>query len=190
MADKKNEGAGISENMDTTVRFRLTSDEKERLGEAAKAAGMSLSAYIRSSLLEGFERPVSVPKRGEARARHIYLTDSDWAALKHNAMQAGFTANDFIRDQCVGKDPKFSGMDPAACIPGPDDMDDVRTLLTELKRQGNNWNQISLQLNSAKDKNQEIDLLHDQMRQMIRESRSTIYAIDDLFMVSEGKYPR
>lgn len=190
MTDKKNEGPKAYENMDTTVRFRLTSDEKRRLEDAAEAAGMSLSAYIRSSLLNGFERSVSVPKRGEARARHIYLTDSDWAALRHNALQAGFTASDFIRDQCIGKDPKFDGVDPAAQIPGPDDMNDVWNLLMELKRQGNNWNQISLALNSAKDKNPQIDLLHDQMRQMIRESRSTIYAIDDLFIVSKGKYPR
>lgn len=163
-------GAAAPDNMDSDVRFRLTRDEKRRLAEAAEAAGMNLSAYIRTSLLGGFQRPVSVPKEGETRLRRIYLTDADWAALRHNASCCGLTASGFVREECVGRDPKFDGQIPMSCIPSQEDLDRLDGLLWELKRQGSNWNQIARKLNSADDADAEISVLKGRLAELIGRS--------------------
>lgn len=162
--------AQAPENMDSDVRFRLTASEKRRLAAAAEAAGMTLSAYIRTSLLEGFEQPVSVPKKGPARLRRIYLTDADWVALRHNAIQCGLTASGFVREECVGRDPKFDRHIPTDCIPSQADLDKLDELLWEMKRQGSNLNQIARRLNSVGDADTEISMLKDRLAELIGRS--------------------
>lgn len=166
--------AQAPENMDSDVRFRLTASEKRRLAAAAEAAGMSLSAYIRTSLLDGFERPVSVPKEGPARLRRIYLTDADWEALRHNASQCGLTASGFIREQCVGRDPKFDRQIPTEILPSREDLDRLDDLLLELKRQGSNWNQVARRLNASSDLDGEIAVLKEHLAGLIDRSDNVI----------------
>lgn len=176
--------APASDNMDSDVRFRLTQDEKRRLAAAAEAAGMSLSAYIRTSLLGGFERPVSVPKEGETEPRHIYLTDADWAALRHNAAQCGLTASGFVREQCVGRDPKFDGQIPTEVLPSRDDLDRLDDLLFELKRQGSNWNQVARQLNASNDLDGEISVLKEHLEELIERSEDITGELERMDMAS------
>ena len=177
-------GTAAPENMDSDVRFRLTADEKKRLAAAAEAAGMSLSAYIRTSLLDGFQRPVSVPKEGETEPRHIYLTDADWAALRHNAAQCGLTASGFVREQCVGRDPKFNGQIPTEVLPSRDDLDRLDDLLFELKRQGSNLNQIARRLNSASNLDGEIAVLKNHLSELIERSEDITGELERMDMAS------
>lgn len=174
--------APAPENMDSDVRFRLTAAEKKRLAQAAEAAGMSLSAYIRSSLLDGFERPVSVPKAGPARIRRVYLTDADWAALKHNAVSAGLTASGFIREECVGIDPKFNGRIPTNVLPSRKDLEELSELLWELKKQGSNWNQVARKLNSAGDEDAEIIVLKEHLAELINQSEKIAGELERMSM--------
>lgn len=176
--------APAPDNMDSDVRFRLTRDEKRRLAETAEAAGMTLSAYIRTSLLEGFQRPVSVPKEGETRLRRIYLTDADWEALRHNASQCGLTASGFIREQCVGRDPKFDGQIPTSCIPSREDLEKLDGLLWEFKRQGISWNQVARRLNSTDDINGEIAVLKGRLEELIGRSEKIAEGLERMDMAS------
>lgn len=171
-------GAPAPENMSSDVRFRLTAAEKKHLAAAAEAAGMSLSAYIRTSLLGGFVRPVSVPKDGPARLRRVYLTDADWAALKHNATSVGLTASGFIREECVGRDPKFDGQIPTNILPNRKDLEKLDGLLWELKRQGNNWNQVARQLNASSDLDGEISMLREHLSELIDRSENVIEELE------------
>lgn len=177
-------GAAAPENMDADVRFRLAASEKRRLAEAAEAAGMTLSAYIRTSLLGGFQRPVSVPKEGETEPRHIYLTDADWAALRHNAAQCGLTASGFVREQCVGRDPKFDGQIPTEVLPSREDLDRLDDILFELKKQGSNLNQIARRLNSTDDIDGEIVVLKEHLEELIERSEDITGELERMDMAS------
>lgn len=179
-------GAPAPDNMSSDVRFRLTSGEKRRLAADAEAAGMSLSAYIRTSLLEGFQRPVSVPKEGEAKLRRIYLTDADWTALRHNASRCGLTASGFVREECVGMDPKFDGQIPTEVLPSRDDLDRLDDLLLELKRQGSNLNQIARRLNSVSDLDGEIAVLKEHLSELIDRSEKVASELEGMGMASRG----
>ena len=177
-------GAAAPDNMDSDVRFRLTRDEKRRLAEAAEAAGMSLSAYIRTSLLDGFERPVSVPKKGQARIRRIYLTDADWEALRHNASQCGLTASGFVREECVGTDPKFDRHIPTDRIPSRYDLEKLDDLIWELRRQGLNLNQIARRLNAASDLDSEISVLKESLAELIGRTGEIADGLEGMGMTS------
>ena len=185
MAEKT--GAEAPGNMEATVKFRLSPDEKRRLAAAAEAAGMSLSAYIRTCLLDGPQRPVSVPREGEARARHVYLTDADWAALKYSAARAGYTASAYVRDRCVGQDPRYDGRLPTAALPSGEEMDRFRDCLAELLRQGNNWNQVARQINSARDPGAELKLLCEHLKALTRQSQEIHDRLENIFLAHKGK---
>lgn len=176
--------AAVPDNMDSDVRFRLTAAEKKRLAGDAEAAGMSLSAYIRTSLLDGFERPVSVPKEGPARLRRVYLTDADWEALRYNAASAGLTASGFVREQCVGRDLKFDGHIPTEVLPSREDLDRLDDLLFELKRQGSNLNQIARRLNSVSDLDGEIAVLREHLSKLMDRIEDVIKELERRGMAS------
>lgn len=168
------------------VAFRVSDAEKRALEDAAEAAGLSLSTYIRSRLFEG-RRAVSVPKNGPSEVRRIYMSDEDWDALKYNASTAGFTASGYIRDCCIGQDPKYDGRLPTAVLPSREDMESFQDCLLELRRQGNNWNQVARQINSSSSRDAELELLRDHLKELARQSQEMHDRLENIFLAEKGK---
>lgn len=168
------------------LSFRVSFSEKRALEKAANAAGLSLSTYIRDRLFNG-QRPVSVPKNGPSEVRRIYMSDEDWDALKYNASTAGFTASSYIRDCCIGQDPKYDGRLPTAVLPSREEMDSFQDCLLELRRQGNNWNQVARQINSSSSRDDELRLLSEHLKELTRQSQKIHDRLENIFLAEKGK---
>ena len=166
------------------IAFRVSEAEKKSLEDAAGAAGLSLSTYIRDRLFDG-HRPVSVPKNGPSEVRRIYMSEADWEALKYNASTAGFTASAYIRDRCIGQDPRYDGRLPTAALPSGEEMDKFRDCLTELRRQGNNWNQVARQINSSNNPDAELKLLCEHLKALTRQSQEIHDRLENIFLLAE-----
>lgn len=115
------------------------------------------------------------------------MSDEDWNALKYNASTAGFTASSYIRDCCIGRDPKYDGRLPTAVLPSQDDMDSFQDCLLELRRQGNNWNQVARQINSSSNKDAELELLRDHLKVLTRQSQEIHDRLENIFLAEKGK---
>ena len=166
------------------AKCRVSEAEKKALEDAAGAAGLSLSTYIRDRLFDG-HRPVSVPRNGPSEVHRIYMSEADWEALKYNASTAGFTASAYIRDRCIGQDPRYDGRLPTAVLPSGEEMDRFRNCLTELLRQGNNWNQVARQINSSSNPDAELKLLCEHLKALTRQSQEIHERLENIFLLAE-----
>lgn len=61
------------DNRSAQVHLRLTADEAARMRARAEASGLSLSAYIRRSALDGAPPPAPAAGAGELRALYTEL---------------------------------------------------------------------------------------------------------------------
>lgn len=162
------------------ITIRVTPAQKAELSSRAAAAGVSLSTYIRDLAL-GVRRRVSVPANGESFRHQIYMSDADWAALQSAALDAGYTASGYVRERCIGEDPRNDGRVPHAYI--PDDIETARNILWELKREGNNLNQIARQINSSDDKSSEFLVLKDHLDKVLGRMEELASRIETIFAV-------
>lgn len=100
---------------------------------------------------------------------------------------AGYTASAYVRDRCVGQDPKYDGRLPTAVLPSGEEMDGFRDCLAELSRQGNHWNQIARQINSSRNLGAELKLLLEQLKALTRQSQEIHDRQENIFLAHAGK---
>jgi|CXWL01.1.fsa_nt_gi antitoxin component of RelBE/YafQ-DinJ toxin-antitoxin module len=127
------------------LSVRLEGDAFQRIAEAAQAAGLTPSAWVRLALIgvagSGLELPVAPPGTapGDSHFTHVIsgkLTAEQFAAVQGQATQCGMTMAAFVRAAVLG-------VTPRPRRPMGD------KAIAELGRVGNNLNQLTKLANSG-----------------------------------------
>lgn len=136
-------------NMPRRITIRMTEEEYECLQDSANAAEMSIGAFVRQLIIDSSKRRTvpKVPKHDKgAKSKGVFfrLSDREYQHLKGVSAASGLSSSSILRSIVRRTTP-----------PKLLSVDDKRILI-DLKRIGNNFNQIAAVAN----KNQTIDELY------------------------------
>lgn len=120
--------------------------------DAARAEGATFSAWVQRAVEErlGTKRVAGVPKHprkvdtvstGRSSFVQVAVSPGELAALREAAGRAGMSMSEYVRARCCYSEPDWVEVDE-----GP-----VMELVRQVKRVGNNVNQIAFRLNAVAD---------------------------------------
>lgn len=132
--------------------IRLRPDVASAAEDAARTEGSSLSAWVQRAVEQrlGSASDADAPRRRhrvdsestERRAAvRVLVNPGELAALREAAERAGMTMSEYVRARCCYTEPDWVEVDE-----GP-----VMELVRQVKRVGNNVNQIAFRLNAVAD---------------------------------------
>ncbi|MDE6433712.1 MAG: plasmid mobilization relaxosome protein MobC [Lachnospiraceae bacterium] len=149
----------------TDIHFRVSADEKEVVEKAAKAAGKTLSEYVREVILAASDYEVTniayvhstkLQQSGTSRKEdiHIRISEEEMVFYESQAKEAGCSVSEYVRRSANGNN--------VIIVPG------MKEVARQIAKLGVNINQLATLAHQGRIKEVDLFACNDTLKQVLK----------------------